>query len=534
MYFNRRFLTILLISIFFFIYKYFNIKSYVLKKNNLTSNYYQLNKKSNDSIIKVKSNLLELSINCLGGDIEEVILNKYNNTLNSSDHLKILKKTNNFLYKTNSGFIIKNKNYINGLHSYKPVFYKKNNIFNFYKEQKELRIPLVFSPRKGLFFTKTFIIKPNQYKIDIEYNINNQTNEDIKSFVYGELIQTINIPKSDIKKNKISLQTFRGIAYSSDLNKYKKYDFSLVKKNKNLQIKTHSGWIAMLQQYFTTAWIPNDKKIKYFYTKKNKNEAIVGYKNDDVTIHSKNKYSTLSSLWVGPKDQKQMFSISPYLELTVDYGILWFISKPLFILLSYLNSIFNNWGVAIIIITLLIRFLLYPLTKSQYISMAKMRFLQPKIEEIKKKFYYDKYLTSRKIINLYKKEKINPIGSFLPIIIQMPIFLSLYYMLINTVELRHAKFLFWIKDLSTYDPYYILPVLMGMSMFLMQYTVNYSNINDENKIISNLIPVIFVIFFLWFPSGLSLYYIVSNFLSILQQKFINNNLNINSNIQKNS
>jgi len=348
--------------------------------------------------------------------------------------------------------------------------------------------------------------------------------------IFGQIKQTINLPKKrNVYSGNFALQTFRGAAYSSDDNKYEKYKFDMIANNKNLHIMTESGWIAMLQQYFAVAWIPDNLGKNTIYTSSlDHDTAVIGYKSPIINIPPNSRSIIKSKLWIGPEIQKEMKLVAPNLDLTVDYGWLWFLSQPLFKLLTILYSIIGNWGFSIILITFIMRGLTYPLTKAQYISMAKMRALQPKIQEIKEKFSKDKQRISQEMILLYKKEKINPLGGFLPIFIQMPIFLSLYYMLIGSVELRHAPFLLWIHDLSSQDPYYVLPVIMGLTMFFIQKISSTNHISDPlQKKIMNFMPVIFTAFFLWFPSGLVLYYIISNLVTIIQQKFILSNLEKN-------
>ncbi|MDE5285315.1 MAG: membrane protein insertase YidC, partial [Buchnera aphidicola] len=261
--------------------------------------------------------------------------------------------------------------------------------------------------------------------------------------------------------------------------------------------------------------------INTIYTSNENHEiAIIGYQSPIFNVPSHSHFVIKSKLWIGPEIQKDMAAVAPNLDLTVDYGWLWFLSQPLFQLLSFLNKIIGNWGFSIIAITFLMRAVMYPLTKMQYVSMAKMRILQPEIDKIKMNFSHDKQRMGQEMMLLYQKEKINPLSGFLPILIQMPIFLSLYYMLIGSVELRHAPFILWIYDLSGPDPYYILPIIMGFTMFIIQNMSSNTVLDPTQKKIMHVMPIIFTGFFLWFPSGLVLYYIISNLVSIIQQKFV--------------
>ncbi|CAL4317775.1 Membrane protein insertase YidC [Buchnera aphidicola (Protaphis terricola)] len=491
-------------------------------KNNSLNLDINTKKKNDQNQIIIKNDVIRLVVNMYGGDIEEASLLNYKEKLNSSKPMKLLETTPNFIYQAQSGLI--GKDGLDNIENYsRPLYYSKNNFFELKNNQYELRVPIVFLKNKNVIYTKTFIIKRGKYDLEIEYNINNISNNNLELRMFGQLRQTIQLPENrNIYSKNFALQTFRGAAYSTNDIKYQKYKFDDISKNQQLNIFTKSGWIAMLQQYFSVAWIPDfNANLNSIYTSYlNNNIAIIGYQSPIINIPSNSQYTIKSKLWIGPAIQKEMALVAPNLDLTVDYGWLWFLSQPLFKLLSILYNIVGNWGFSIVLITFIMKAITYPLTKAQYVSMVKMRKLQPKINEIKKNFGDNKQRMSQEMIRLYRIEKINPLGGCLPVLIQMPIFLSLYYMLISSVELRHAPFLFWIKDLSSQDPYYILPIIMGITMFFVQ-SLSSNNISDplQQKII-RFIPILFTLFFLWFPSGLVLYYIISNLVTIIQQKII--------------
>lgn len=482
--------------------------------------------KKNEKKIFIKNNVISLVVNMYGGDVEEASLLAYKDKLYSSQPLKLLETASDFIYQAQSGLIGKDGP-DSSENSSRPLYFSSEKFFELKNNQKELRVPIKWVSKNGVIYTKTFILQPNKYDVQIEYDIFNTSKKILKMNMFGQIKQTIKLPKKrNIYSGNFALQTFRGAAYSSVDNKYEKYKFDMISNNKNLHITTEKGWIAMLQQYFVVAWIPNNSGQNIIYTSSLDNGiAAIGYKSPSINILPNSRSIMKSKLWIGPEIQKEMQLVAPNLDLTVDYGWLWFLSQPLFKLLSMLYNVIGNWGFSIILITFIMRAITYPLTKAQYTSMAKMRALQPKIKEIKEKFLNDKQRISQEMMVLYKKEKINPLGGFLPIFIQMPIFLSLYYMLIGSVELRHAPFLLWIHDLSSQDPYYVLPIIMGLTMFFIQKTSSTNHISDPfQKKIMNFMPVIFTVFFLWFPSGLVLYYIISNLVTILQQKFILSNL----------
>ncbi|XZQ56322.1 MAG: membrane protein insertase YidC [Arsenophonus sp.] len=479
--------------------------------------------KQQAKFIRIKTDVLELHINTLGGDIDEASLLLYRNKLHSYDPFRLLETNKNFIYQAQSGLIGKdgpdNPNYNNGL---RPLYISNATSYILQDGQDELCVPLIFIGKDGVIYKKVYILKRGKYTISVKYNINNNTEKSLILVFFGQLKQSIELPKErDIENNNFALHTYRGAAYSSDEVNYKKYSFSDINDH-NLNINTQSGWIAMLQQYFATVWIPSyqNNQNNFYTVNLNKTIAIIGYKSSPIIVEANSIKNYTSTLWIGTELQSEMAEVAKYLDLTVDYGWLWFISQPLFKLLKFINSFINNWGFSIIIITFIVRGIMYPLTKAQYSSMAKIRLLQPKLLAIRERVGNDKKRISQEIMTLYKEEKINPLGGCLPLLIQMPIFLALYYMLISSVELRHAPFIAWIQDLSAEDPYYILPLLMGLTMYVIQKMSPITVTDPIQQKIMTYMPVIFTIFFFWFPSGLVLYYIISNLMTIIQQQII--------------
>lgn len=471
-------------------------------------------------LITVKTDVLSLTINTRGGDIEQANLLAYPDTLGSSNTFELLETTPSFVYQAQSGLTGKN-GLDNPANGDRPLFEVPQTSFVLADGQDELRIPLTFTSKDGSVFIKTFVLKRNDYAIGVDYHVNNASAAPLELTLFGQLKQSINLPKKrDTGSNNFALQTYRGAAYSSDETKYKKYSFSDI-EDKNLDITTKGGWVAMLQQYFATAWIPAANETNTFYSAELGNGlAAIGFKGAPVVIQPGEQKQLSATLWVGPEIQNKMAEIAPHLDLTVDYGWLWFISQPLFKLLKFIHSFVGNWGFSIIVITFIVRGIMYPLTKAQYTSMAKMRLLQPKLAAMRERIGDDKQRMSQEMMALYKAEKVNPLGGCLPLIIQMPIFLALYYMLMSSVELRHAPFILWIHDLSAQDPYYILPILMGITMYFIQKMSPTTVTDPMQQKIMTFMPVIFTVFFLWFPAGLVLYYIVSNLVTILQQQLI--------------
>ena len=444
-------------------------------------------------------------------------MTQYPVALKSTAPFQLLETTPSFVYQAQSGLTGKNgpDNPANGE---RPLFTSSQDTFTLGEGQTELRIPLTYTAQNGAVYTKTFVIKRGSYAVNVDYNINNTTAAPLDLTLFGQLKQTIDLPKHrDTGSNNFALHTYRGAAYSSSDDKYQKYAFD---KSESLNVTTQGGWVAMLQQYFATAWIPSAKDTNTFYTTTNNGIASIGFKGAPFVVQPGAQQQVGSILWVGPEIQDKMAAIAPHLDLTVDYGWLWFISQPLFKLLKFIHSFIGNWGFSIIIITFIVRGIMYPLTRAQYTSMAKMRMLQPKLAAMRERIGDDKQRMSQEMMALYKTEKVNPLGGCLPLVIQMPIFLALYYMLSGSIELRHAPFALWIHDLSAQDPYYILPVLMGITMFFIQKMSPTTVTDPMQQKIMTFMPVIFTVFFLWFPSGLVVYYIVSNLVTILQQQLI--------------
>ncbi len=381
--------------------------------------------------------------------------------------------------------------------------------------QNELRVPLTLV-KDGITYTKTLILKRDSYAIDVDYTVDNQSSAPATVEMYTNLKQNL---MDD--GGSLTMPTYRGAAYSTEDTRYKKYSFDdMEDKNLSIDMTNGQGWAGMLQHYFASAWIPRNVNDAKLTSRVAGDYGYIGVRMPSVTIPAGQEATLSATLWTGPKLQKEMAATAPYLDLTVDYGWLWFIASPLHKLLSFIQGIVVNWGLAIIVLTFIVRGAMYPLTKAQYTSMAKMRMLQPKLTAMRERIGDDRQRMSQEMMELYKKEKVNPLGGCLPILLQMPIFISLYWALMESVELRHTPFFGWITDLSAQDPYYILPLLMGASMFLIQKMSPTTVTDPMQQKIMTFMPVMFTVFFLWFPSGLVLYWLVSNIVTLIQQTLI--------------
>ncbi|MGL4602330.1 MAG: membrane protein insertase YidC [Plesiomonas sp.] len=461
-------------------------------------------------LITVQSNVLSLTIDTLGGDVVKAELLKYPESLNSTQPLVLLNNSAKHIYVAQSGLIG-----TDGIDTTagRAQYQIEGDSFTLGQNQSELRVPLTLV-KNGVTYTKTFVLKPNSYAIDVNYGINNQSDKSVTVQLYGQMKQTVTE-----KGGSLTMPTYQGGAYSSAETRYKKYSFKEMEE-KNLAISTQGGWVAMMQHYFATAWVPPADETNQLYSRDSNGIGFMGFRGPETVVAAGQTKDLNSVLWIGPKLQDAMEKVAPNLDLTIDYGWLWFIAKPMFQLLQFLHGIVGNWGVAIILITFIVKGILYPLTKAQYTSMAKMRMLQPKLQAMRERLGDDRQRMSQEMMELYKKEKVNPLGGCLPLILQMPIFIALYWTLMESVELRHAPFMLWIHDLSAPDPYYILPLLMGVSMFFLQKLSPSAVTDPIQQKVMNFMPVMFTVFFLWFPSGLVLYWLVSNCVTIIQQQII--------------
>ncbi|AHN73007.1 membrane protein insertase YidC [Aggregatibacter actinomycetemcomitans] len=463
-------------------------------------------------IITLENDVFCLKINTLGGDVVSSELLKYDAELDSNTPFMLLQNTPQHVYIAQSGLIGKD-----GIDtkSGRADYQADGDNFKLADGQNELSVPLVYV-KDGVTYRKVFTLKRGEYNIAVNYEINNQSDKTIEVEPYGQLRHTL-VESS----GNVAMPTYTGGAYSSSETNYKKYSFSDM-ENANLSINTKAGWVAVLQHYFVSAWIPNQDADNQLYTliDKANNIGSIGYRGPVTSIQPNTTETLTSKLWTGPKLQNEMAQVANHLDLTVDYGWAWFIAKPLFWLLTFIQKLVHNWGVAIICVTLVVKAILYPLTKAQYTSMAKMRMLQPKLQEMRERFGEDRQRMSQEMMKLYKDEKVNPLGGCLPLLLQMPIFIALYWTFLEAVELRHAPFFGWIQDLSAQDPYYILPILMGASMFLLQKMSPTPVADPMQQKVMTFMPLIFMVFFLWFPAGLVLYWLVSNLITIIQQQLI--------------
>ena len=460
--------------------------------------------------ITVTTDLLTVLISNKGGTIESAFLNNYNAELNSVDKFKLLNNEKGLIFQAQSGLASAN----NSLPTHLDIFNSASS--NYQLTGDNLVVPLTWSSGDGVEVIKNFYFTKNEYVIKVDYKIINNSNKTIPVKSYVRLVR--NDPD---QANFITQNIVGGIIYSKEKDSVQKKEFSNWDDFDNdATIRVIGGWMAMIQQYFTVVWIPKqDEEQKYYasfvdslYKLTNENKQINLVAGDAIILNA-------NTLYLGPKEYENIEKITKGLNYTLDYGWLDIIADPLSWLIHKIYNYINSWGWSIIILTIFIKILFYPLSEKSYRSMAGMRKLAPRIAHIKKAYGDDRRKLGQKTMELYKKEKINPASGCLPILVQMPVFIAFYWMLLDTVELRQTAF-WYLPDLAAKDPYFILPIIMGASMFIQQ-KLNPAPPDPTQAKIMMALPFIFSIMFMWFPSGLVLYWVFNNILSIMQQWTIN-------------
>lgn len=384
--------------------------------------------------------------------------------------------------------------------------------------QDSLTVPLTWTDGQGLNVSKTFTFKRGSYEITLAQELKNDTGKAWSGRQYSQLLR---VQDTENKGNMLTggMRAYDGGVVYTQKDKYQKVSFDDM-ADKNLEVSTQGGWAAMIQHYFASAWIPPADQENHFYTKQLQDgRYVIGSYSPIVNVDNGSAAQWVAHLFAGPKIQPVMEKIATGLELTVDYSVLTFIGKPIYWLLNRIHDLAGNWGVAIIGVTLCIKLLFFPLSQASFKSMAKMRKIQPRLKELQERFKDDRQRFNTEMMAMYKKEKVNPLGGCLPVLVQIPVFMSLYWVLSETVEFRQAPFMLWIQDLSVQDPFYILPVIMGATMKIQQ-SLNPAPIDPLQAKIMKMFPLVFTVFFLFFPAGLVLYWVVNNTLSIIQQWYI--------------
>ncbi|WP_036191423.1 membrane protein insertase YidC [Marinobacter lipolyticus] len=468
-----------------------------------------------DQLITVRTDVLELKIDRVGGNLVESSLLDYDKSLDSKESLKILTNTNNRTYVLESGLI--GRDGIDSSSNGKPPVYESaTSNYELSEDANELIVNLMFTTDSGVEITKQYQFARDSYEIGVRYLINNQSGDNWKANLTGKIVR--DQTPDPTAQNSLGIKAFLGMVVSTPEDPYEKYDFGDLSETPINQSVTN-GWLAFLQHYFLTAWVPERDQPAQFQTTQRGPLYVMGFVYPATTVAPGETAEIGARAYVGPKIIDRLEAVAPNMDRTVDFGFLFFIALPLFIILEWFHGIVGNWGVAIILLTVLVKAVFFHLSATSYKSMARMRAVAPQLTRLKELYGDDRQRMSQEMMALYKREKINPLGGCLPILVQMPVFISLYWCLFESVQLRQAPFMLWINDLSVMDPYFILPILMGASMFL-QMSLNPTPPDPMQAKIMKMMPLIFTVFFLWFPAGLVLYWLVNNILSIAQQWYI--------------
>jgi YidC/Oxa1 family membrane protein insertase len=461
--------------------------------------------------INVKTDFLEAEISTIGGDISRLALLKHPDSLDKNKPLILFERgkgTHN--YYAQSGLIGKD------LPNHNSLFASEQDRYELAETAEQVQVRLKALGDFKLKVTKIITFHRSSYLIDIAYELENVGKQKAETSSYFQLIRDSAAPEGSLR----FLPTFTGAAVYTDKEKLKKVQFSDIDKGKlEYPKQSDNGWIGILQHYFVAAWLPNEKTAREYFTHKLDGGLYsVGVVLPSLVIDPGQKVHVSSALYAGPTEAN-LDKIAPGLGLTVDYGWLTILAVPLFWVMSLFHDWTHNWGVSIILLTFLIKLLFFPLSAASYRSMAKMRLVAPKLEKIKQQYADDREQLNRAMMELYKTEKINPLGGCLPVIIQIPVFIALYWSILSSVEMRNAPFFGWITDLSAADPYYILPLIMGTSM-IIQTRLNPKPPDPMQAKVMQIMPIVFSVMFFFFPAGLVLYSIVNNLLSIAQQWYI--------------
>jgi len=465
-------------------------------------------------IIKVTTDLLDVSIDTRGGDVLQVKLLQYPESLGSSSPFLLISDDPKSRYVAESGLLSKQGP---DTTQAQALYTSAQTEYSLSPGQNEVKVKLNWQNKDGLQVTKWLTFTRGSYEIKVAFDVNNQTQQPWEGNLYTQLMRTNNPPES--QGGLINLATFFGAAVASPAKPFTKITFKEMQE-KNLNQTVKDGWAAMIQHYFISAWVPPKTATSTYYSKVTANGLYtIGMIGQPLTAAPGAKISAETKLYTGPAIADLLEKTAPGLKLTIDYGWFWFISDIIFWMMQKIHDVVGNWGWSIVLVTVIIKLLFYQLSAKSFRSMSAMKKLQPKIGMLKERFGDDKQKLTQATLDLYRQEKVNPMSGCLPILIQIPVFIALYWVLIESVQLRQAPFIFWIHDLTQQDPYYVLPVLMGLSMFFQQ-RLNPPPPDPMQAKVMMLMPVVFTVLFANFPAGLMLYWFVNNTLSFLQQWYV--------------
>ena len=472
--------------------------------------------------VKINTDVFELTIDLVGADISTAKLKTYTASLTDKTPVALVERDNQHWIKVQSGLIAQLGVAPNHLASYQAP---AGAALSLQVDQKVLEVPFTWTDPSGVTVRKIYRLERGSFAIGVRYEVNNASSAPLTLFPYRQLQQAEPaMPESTFFASPAGLAYVGSAIYSPDerFQKLPAGDFV----DEPLKKTFAGGWMALLQHHFFISWIPEKTESNEYST------AVLA-----PTATSANAYLTRqtaapqvvaagatlilpATLYIGPKLQESLNALAPGLAKVVDYGYVTFLSEPLFSLLNWLHGVVGNWGWAIILVVLILKALFYKLSEAQYRSGAKMKAIAPKIAELKKRFPDDNQKFGMAQMELFKKEKVNPLAGCFPILIQIPVFFGLYWVLAESVEMRQAPFLFWIKDLTASDPYFVLPVLNGLTMFLTSKMTPMTGMDPMQQKIMTYMPLIFAVMMAFFPAGLVLYWTFNGVLGLAQQYYI--------------
>ena len=459
----------------------------------------------------LSTDALDLVVSADGGDVVSASLPKFPVRLDTPNQpFRLLENNNLRRYVAQSGLIGANGIDASG----NRARYASQGVIDNGDGSHTLTLAWIGNDPQGMHVYKRFTAHDDRYDVNVSFDIRNDGSS-IASVTSFAQLKRDNTQAPD-GNTGFGVSPYLGAALTQPDERYTKLSFSDL-NDEPFSKRLPAGWVAILQHYFVSAWIPSQQASHDFFASQLSNgDNVIGYKNQNVDIAPGSATTISQTLYVGPKDQVALAELAENLDLVIDYGWLWWLAQPLFWLLTLIQQFVVNWGLAIIALTIVIKLIFFRLSAASYKSMAKMRTVQPKIQSIRDQYADDKTKQQQAMMELWKKEKINPMGGCLPMLIQMPVFIALYWVLLESVELRHAPFILWIEDLSAMDPYFVLPILMGISMWLMQ-RLNPAPPDPMQAKIMMYMPIAFTFLMMWFPAGLVLYWLCNNLLSFAQQ-----------------
>ena len=473
--------------------------------------------------VTVKTDLFEVDLNTVGGDIRRVTFLQVFSAIDRSKPLTLMEPHSKHYFVTQSGLVAEGME----LPIHRSTYAADEKSYALRPGRDTIEVRMTARDVAGAEVVKRYRFHRGSYKIDVAYLIANRSDKPIAPHAYFQFLRDANAPSEAAAQTNAfaGVTTFTGPAVYTEESKFVKVDFSDIAKGQESHAKkARDGWIAMIQHYFVSAWLPKDGVEREYQTAKVSDTLYTASVVVPVGQIAPGATGIVEvPLYIGPQETDKLEKLAPGLNLVVDYGWLYIIAAPLFWLLKWIYGFVGNWGWAIVILTILIKLVFYPLNAKAGRSMAQMKVLAPKMEKLKQLYGEDRQKLNQAMMELYRTEKINPLGGCLPILVQIPVFIALYWVLLASIELRHAPWIGWIRDLSAPDPYFILPVIYAVSMYVTT-KLNPQPADPVQARIMLMMPIMFSIFFLFFPAGLVLYWVVQNLLSIVQQWHINRTL----------